>query len=46
MPDARKEEQHTEHDGPEPSAKALITFGICLLMMIVAIILLAAFLGG
>jgi hypothetical protein len=35
-----------EHDGPEPGARALITFGICLLVTIVAIILLAAFLAA
>jgi hypothetical protein len=35
-----------EHEGPEPSARALIIFGICLLVTIVAIIVLAAFLAA
>jgi len=34
-----------DHDGPEPSAKALIIFGICLLVTICSIIALAALLG-
>jgi hypothetical protein len=35
-----------EHEGPEPSAKALIVFGICLLVAILSIIALAALLGA
>lgn len=35
-----------EHDGPEPSAKALIVFGICLLATILSIIAVAAVLGA
>lgn len=35
-----------EHDGPEPRAKTLVIFGICLVLMIVAIIALAALLGA
>ena len=35
-----------DHDRPEPSAKALIIFGICLLVTILSIIALAALLGA
>jgi hypothetical protein len=34
-----------EHDRTEPRAKTLVIFGICLVLMIVAIITLAALLG-
>lgn len=34
-----------EHDGPEPKAKTLVIFGICLLVAIVSIIVMAAVLG-
>jgi hypothetical protein len=34
-----------DHGRPEPSAKALIIFGICLLVTICSIIALAALLG-
>jgi hypothetical protein len=35
-----------EHEGTEPRAKALVIFGICLVLMIVSIIVLAAVLGA
>jgi hypothetical protein len=35
-----------DHERPEPSAKALIIFGICLLATILSIIVLAALLGA
>jgi hypothetical protein len=34
-----------EQDGPEPRAKTLVIFGICLLLAIVSIIAVAALLG-
>ena len=35
-----------DQDRPEPSAKALIIFGICLLVTILSVIALAALLGA
>ena len=35
-----------EHEGAEPRAKTLVIFGICLLLAIVGIIVLAALLGA
>lgn len=35
-----------EHDGPEPRARTLVIFGVCLVLAIVGIIGLAALLGA
>ena len=35
-----------EHDGPEPRAKVLVIFGICLTLVILSIIGVAALLGA